>query len=768
MDFNQTKLTRYEWETMEKKLEPAELTILKMIRNGYHDTECFASTKFTTRDVMKMEHEDKDYFIYDHFFKEPLATLCKSLELKPIVSKAPKKPLKTADKIRLQSQKSQFSDTVEFMVLHYLSRFSKSKKSRELYFYNIEYLSKHYELNAYVKGMVVQFVARYEQEMDLVKGLENASLLLENNEVLTYRPITLHSHQKQIYQVMKEPGPKLIYYRAPTSSGKTLTPIGITQEYKVIFLCASRHIGLNLAKSSVNTGVKVAFAFGCKTADDIRLHYSAVRTFTEKNGRKRPVHSDGRNIDMIFCDIQSYEVTMLFMLSLFEKEKMVLFWDEPTITMDYETHPLHDLIKEVWKVNQVPNIVLSSATLPNEQDLVVLSDKYLKRYEGKVHYIESVDETTQINLLDKEGCTIMPHTVFAESQEELISFMVLHKKSHLKFLSVQSCADFIRTFMEKDKDYALLFKLLFTRLSDMTSYSIRMFYCSLVQEIKNWPEEMAAYERKSLFVISDKIVTETSHTLTYGPTIFLCERPVDWMNYFVEFSGIHASTMQDIEKKMEFNQDLSEKMIKIQKQIEDQTSKDEDNENKVKEQRFDVQTKTLIKEYEVLERRMKAIRLDPVYIPNTREHFAKWTNGLDYDTSCVFVSDIDDLVIQRVMKMEVDLQYKILLLLGIGIFNPVSNEYNELITELSEQKRLGVILANSDYIYGTNYQFCHAYIANDLKNMTQEKIIQAIGRVGRKEKNKRFTFRFQDNSLIPVLYSNGNPMEKNKLNELFL
>jgi hypothetical protein len=425
------------------------------------------------------------------------------------------------------------------------------------------------------------------------------------------------------------------------------------------------------------------------------------------------------------------------------------------------------MIKDVWKVNQVPNIVLSSATLPNEADLAVLSDKYLKRYEGKVHYIESVDETTQINLLDKEGCTIMPHTVFAHSQEELIAFMELHKKSHLKFLSVQACADLIRYFMEKDKTTKLLFNLLFTRLTDMSSYSIRMFYCSLIQEIKNWSEEMAAYPRKNLMVISDKIVTEASHSLTYGPTIFLCEKPIEWMNYFVEFSGIHASTMLEIEKKMEFNQDLSEKMIKIQKQIEDQTSKDEENENKVKEQRFDVQTKTLLKEYETLERRMKPIRLDPIYIPNTREHFAKWTSG-DYDTSCVFVSDIDDTVIQRVMKMEVDLQYKILLLLGIGIFNPVSNEYNELITELSEQKRLGVILANSDYIYGTNYQFCHAYIATDLKNMTQEKIIQAIGRVGRKEKNKRFTFRFQDNSLIPVLYSNGNPMERNKLNELFL
>jgi hypothetical protein len=32
--------------------------------------------------------------------------------------------------------------------------------------------------------------------------------------------------------------------------------------------------------------------------------------------------------------------------------------------------------------------------------------------------------------------------------------------------------------------------------------------------------------------------------------------------------------------------------------------------------------------------------------------------------------------------------------------------------------------------------------------MTQEKIIQAIGRVGRKEQNKTFTFRFRDDKLI--------------------
>ena len=40
--------------------------------------------------------------------------------------------------------------------------------------------------------------------------------------------------------------------------------------------------------------------------------------------------------------------------------------DEPTITLDYDNHPFHELLKNNWKENMIPNIVLSSATLPNK------------------------------------------------------------------------------------------------------------------------------------------------------------------------------------------------------------------------------------------------------------------------------------------------------------------------------------------------------------------------------------------------------------------
>ena len=64
-----------------------------------------------------------------------------------------------------------------------------------------------------------------------------------------------------------------------------------------------------------------------------------------------------------------------------------------------------------------------------------------------------------------------------------------------------------------------------------------------------------------------------------------------------------------------------------------------------------------------------------------------------------------------------------------------------------------MVVATSDYIYGTNYQFCHGYIAKDLGSMTQEKCIQAMGRVGRNRLQHTYSIRFRDDSLIRRLYS---------------
>jgi hypothetical protein len=341
MEFTQTKLTRYEWESMEQAVDAKEIEILKMIYNGFHNTEIDCRLFSTIHQILKLDHPDKDYHIYVSFFKKTVDALVKKYDYKKVEVTVPKKPLNSADKIRLSSSHKNVDESVESLVLTLITKFAKTSRSRELYYYNVQYLSTIYNLNSIIQSFVTDFLSTFESTMNINTFIINTHKYLENNDIFRFKPLGLYAHQKDIYNIMNTDGPKLICYRAPTSSGKTLTPIGISKKFRVIFMCASRHIGLSLAKSAVNVGVKVGFSFGCTTSDDVRLHYSSVRTFTEKFGKKRPVHSDGRNVELMICDIKSYEVAMLYMESFFDPKQIVLFWDEPTISMDYDTHPLH-------------------------------------------------------------------------------------------------------------------------------------------------------------------------------------------------------------------------------------------------------------------------------------------------------------------------------------------------------------------------------------------------------------------------------------------
>ena len=78
--------------------------------------------------------------------------------------------------------------------------------------------------------------------------------------------------------------------------------------------------------------------------------------------------------------------------------------------------------------------------------------------------------------------------------------------------------------------------------------------------------------------------------------------------------------------------------------------------------------------------------------------------------------------------------------MGIGVLaQHKSISYMEIMKGLINQQKLYLVIASTDFIYGTNYQFCHGYLSKNLKNMTQEKMIQAFGRVGRTSSQNDYT-----------------------------
>ena len=79
--------------------------------------------------------------------------------------------------------------------------------------------------------------------------------------------------------------------------------------HRIIFVCAAKHVGLQLAKSCISLGIKIAVAFGCKDAGDIRLHYFAAKDFVRHRRTGaifRVDNSNGEKVELIITDIQSY------------------------------------------------------------------------------------------------------------------------------------------------------------------------------------------------------------------------------------------------------------------------------------------------------------------------------------------------------------------------------------------------------------------------------------------------------------------------------
>jgi hypothetical protein len=134
-----------------------------------------------------------------------------------------------------------------------------------------------------------------------------------------------------------------------------------------------------------------------------------------------------------------------------------------------------------------------------------------------------------------------------------------------------------------------------------------------------------------------------------------------------------------------------------------------------------------------------------------------------------FASSIsEDTIVKIMMLTDVSNSWKILLMMGIGVFtNHTSIAYTEIMKQLADEQKLYLIIASSDYIYGTNYQFCHGYISKDM-SLTQEKIIQALGRVGRNGIQQEYTIRLRDDSQIIKLFTaEADKPEVLNMNRLF-
>ena len=842
----QTKLSREEWNNIEVPSSEEEKRILNLITAGFADVNISRNPTLSLIQYMKMPSTPQfDAYLYKQYFENPLGELCEKYGVSretPLPKKEKELVLKKADLIRFENTHKHIEENkqtlFEYILLELVEKFllglkkgttakngknSGNGKDWMFYYYTLNKLLEYKvegcnrELRGQLESLLAKTVVLNEEI--LRQMVYKADQLIEKNDyLLKYADETLYDHQKQLFTLCKQPDPKLVLYIAPTGTGKTMSPLGLAEKYRVIFVCAARHVGLALAKAAISIHKKIAFAFGCQDAEDIRLHYYAAKEYTlnaKSGGIGKVDNSQGQKVEIIISDVQSYLPAMLYMLAFNPKENIILYWDEPTITMDYAAHELHDLIKKNWQQNLIPNIVLSSATLPQRHEIIETINDFSARFaNGAVHEIISYDCKKTIPLINREGYVEMPHYLFSEAAK--IAGAVEHcqqQKTLLRYMDLSEAIHFIKVVeteaqaveaaaAQASAEAALLLNNRyrvadhFTDLSTITMYNVKMFYLNLLGNIQPaaWTRLQQTFimQRKPRYNSTVNIVTADAHTLTDGPTIFLADDVSKIAQFYIQSANIPEHVVKEIMGKIQFNRDINEKVETMERDLEDAIAKENKNdgvsssssaaasmmkgkgkkqkENKKSnnDDRLSPELKQKKQQVEELKKMMKMVMLNPVYVPNTTDHLYKHAAGKTHEAA--FTCEVSEETVKAIMHItDIADYWKLLLMMGIGVFAAhKSTQYVELMKRLAQEHKLYMIIASTDYIYGTNYQMCHGYIGKDLGQMSQEKCIQTMGRVGRNKLQQDYSVRFRDNELLYKLFQREeNKPEVANMNRLF-
>ena len=860
MDLQQRKLSKYEWDSIEIPVSEDEKEILKLIIQGYHDVNIHINKHLSLFSFLKMEYNEKmEDYLYNKYFRGTVDQLFKKYNINDInVNVSSDVKLKSADKIRLEQNnheniKQKQKEMYEHVLLEHVEKLFKTIHANQELERNNAFWFHYFTLykliqnnvmnvNRHVVFIVNTILSKYKNNLNMCVIIENSALFIEKNkDLLKYADMSLYEHQKEIFTLCKNEDPKLVLYMAPTGTGKTMTPIALSEGSRVIFVCAARHVGLALARAAISMNKKIAFAFGCLSADDIRLHYYAAKVFT-KNKRTGGIgkvdNSVGDNVEIMICDIKSYLPAMYYMRAFNPDHKIITYWDEPTITLDYDNHEFHQIIQNNWKENLIPNMVLSSATLPKQHEINETISDFREKFENaNIYSIISNDCKKSIPIVNKDGYVVLPH-MLSINYEEVVK-VATHCESYLtllRYFDLKEVCDFI-TFVVghnycKSK---MVLERYFESLDDVTMKNIKTYYIELLKNIVPdvWPEIYNHFQRnRALKIVQNNnvdpkgnaieksksigpcatatvglhgkpltrlvseqvlptppptsggassngiyITTKDSFTLTDGPTIYISDDIEKIAKFCIQQSNIPAKIMEDLMSKIEYNNILNEKINAFEQEMENKMEQMESSGSKdLRKFNRDVSAEDGTSKSEImklthqlnsLRSMIKSTSLNDTFVPNKYNHLKKWADGLH--GSNAFTSNIDESVVNDIMLLHgVNDSWKVLLMMGIGVFTNHENiTYTEIMKKMADEQKLYLIIASSDYIYGTNYQFCHGYLSKDL-NLTQEKIIQAMGRIGRNNIQQNYTIRFRDDAQIMKLFTadTEKPEIKN-MNKLF-
>ena len=317
----------------------------------------------------------------------------------------------------------------------------------------------------------------------------------------------------------------------------------------------------------------------------------------------------------------------------------------------------------------------------------------------------------------------------------------------------------------------------FSDIADINMTNIKAYYLELLENVQadKWPAIWTHFQaqRARMHASNVNLTAQDAHTLTCGPTLFLANDVEKIAKFALQIAQIPECVMDDLMEIIDHNNAIKDAMEELERDIEDKMEegnnekdndkdggkdKDKKNNKKADDMRFSPEVRRLQEKMDELRLQVKWGALNDMFVPNRAEHLKRWAPQLTEEAIAAanpFTSQVEPEDVERIMVLPIENIWKVLLLMGIGVMTEHSNSnktYTEIMKDLAQNQRLYLIIASTDYIYGTNYQFCHGYLGKDLSDISQEKIIQALGRIGRNKLQQEYSIRFRDDAHLLKIF----------------
>ena len=339
-------------------------------------------------------------------------------------------------------------------------------------------------------------------------------------------------------------------------------------------------------------------------------------------------------------------------------------------------------------------------------------------------------------------------------------------KSYYKYFPTNECASFIF-------NYCKSFNFNLNEIFEKDIIDNKIIKSTYLKIILNSDEEQFKLYRNwkshGEYEVGTNFVSDHAHGLKYGPSIYLTQDYMNVIKFSIHKSNIPKNSLTDIQKNIESNDRIQTRINELENTLTSLLNDKFGDKEDVKNNSREIQK--IQDDINRLHKKILPITLPYEYIPNTKSHFERF-HSTDFHNSNAFSSSLDDDSNRLIMNLDIDpnSSWHFYWVLGYFWTRKIFDEQDYTIyqTQLKSWQNLDdfSLSLQTPITYSESIINSHCYLGKDIKNITHEKIIQSIGRVGRKSQNSVFTFRFRNKEHINKFFDLSSGIETTNMNRL--